>query len=192
MNCYIFQFEKSHGNQREYVELVPMSPEKPGSSKYCNSEVTSILESDEEDSFFMVQKFGDVNCLTRHAKFLNSDNFERIFVNTKHYLKKVAPMISKDEDIGWIAKIMIHWKDVNIPENINDRWNQISFTIWEILIKYNCHGCLFHEFYVKDSGIIKQERFRKIFQETYDAVNCDLLVKNIAQKKIMSSALTKL
>ena len=48
------------------------------------------------------------------------------------------------------------------------------------------------EFYVKDSGIIEQERFRKIFQETYDAVNCDLLVKNIAQKKIMSSALTKL
>ena len=78
----------------------------------------------------------------------------------------VAPMISKDEDFGWIAKIMIHWKDVNIPENINDRWNQISFTIWEILIKYNCHGCLFHEFYVKDFGIIEQERFRKIFQET--------------------------
>ena len=140
----------------------------------------------------MVQKFRDVNCSTRHAKFLNSDNFERIFVNTKHYLKKVAPMISKDEDFGWIATIMIHWKDVNIPENINDRWNQISFTIWEILIKYNCHGCLFHEFYVKDSGIIEQERFRKLFQETYDAVNCDLLVKNIAQKKIMSSALTKL
>jgi hypothetical protein len=80
----------------------------------------------------------------------------------------------------------------SLYQNINDRWNQISFTIWEILIKYNCHGCLFHEFYVKDSGIIKQERFRKIFQETYDAVNCDLLVKNIAQKKIMSSALTKL
>ena len=75
----------------------------------------------------------------------------------------------------------------SLYQNINDRWNQISFTIWEILIKYNCHGCLFH-----DSGIIKQERFRKIFQETYDGVNCDLLVKNIAQKKIMSSALTKL
>ena len=92
--------------------------------------------------------------------------------------------LSRDLKFGWIATIMIHWKDVNIPENINDRWNQISFTIWEILIKYNCHGCLFHEFYVKDSGIIQQERFRKIFQETYDAVNCDLLVKNIAQKKL--------
>ena len=68
--------------------------------------------------------------------------------------------------------------------------------VWDAIMKYNCIGCLYQEYYLTNFGevedMVPKHRFKKLFEETLIKMNADVSVKNKAKKKIIEEALTQL
>ena len=104
--------------------------------------------------------------------------------------------INDDQDIAWMAIIWKNWSEIYMPESVLNKWDQITFVIWDVIMKYNCKGCLYQEYYLTNFGqaedMVPQHRMKKLLEETLIKMNADVSVKNKAVKKIIEEALTQL
>ena len=192
-----------------YSQLAPQTPDIPSGSqfKYDGQDPTTVFESDSSDGpenspgRRIVTKFGDKNCKIKHYYDFEAspDSFQRLIDNCKFYLQKVGKLLSPindDQDIAWMAIIWKNWSEIYMPESVLNKWDQITFVIWDVIMKYNCKGCLYQEYYLTNFGqaedMVPQHRMKKLLEETLIKMNADVSVKNKAVKNIIEEALTQL
>ena len=196
-----------------YTVLAPSTPESPAAgasgSQFRFDEKRNVtipesdFDSDNADDLrgrTIVAKFGDRNCgITHYFDFEKEhDDFQRIITNAKYYLQQAGNQFKSvlDTPEQWIGIIWKNWSQIGMPEIVQTKWDQITFVVFNSIVKYNCRGCLYQECYLtnfgESEGVVPQHRFKKLLQETLDKMNVDVSEKNLASKLIIKEALTKL
>lgn len=207
---------KSEGtaSSSAYVELAPPTPDMPlGGSEATQFKFDGVVktisesdvDSDSEDlGGRIVAKFGDKTCNIKHYYDFDTpfDNYQKLISNCKFYLQKVGKKLGKKDDpdnsLSWIIPIMKNWSEIGMPENTSDTWDQITFVVWNAIMRYNCNLCLYQEYYLTNwsngepEDIVPQHRFKKLLEETVIKMNADASVKNDVAKKIIAQNLTQL
>ena len=196
---------------KAHIVLAPPTPDSPitgaSTSRFRFDEKRNISESESESDIndlrgrSIVEKFGDRNCgITHYFDFeKEDDNFQRIITTAKYYLQQAGNQFQSEYDVPeqWIYNIWKNWSEIGgIPEIVVTKLDQVTYVVFNAIIKYNCRGCLYQEYYLTDFGnpedVVPQLRFKKLLQETLQKLNDDFLVKNLAPKLIIKEALTKL
>ena len=194
-----------------YTELVPVTPENKPTDAYnwpskisetpekASYEACDDLESSDLRGQRIVESFGDKNCQIKHFfdKEATFDAFDKVITNCNFYLQLAAKNLSKSlnrpnhQEILWLAIIIKNWSDIEMPETATSNWMQITFPVWDAIMKHNCNLCIYQEYYLTDFGdIVPQHRFKKLLQETLQKMNLNISSKYKAANLIITKALT--